>query len=85
MVQPPQKGGEHPAVFPEQLASDHITSWSGVGDKVFDPFLGSGTTGIAAHKLGRKFIGAELDAKYYEVSKKRIRDVVQPQQVSMAV
>ena len=82
---PPQKGGEHPAVFPEQLASDHITSWSGVGDKVFDPFLGSGTTGIAAHKLGRKFIGAELDAKYYEVSKKRIRDVVQPQQVSMAV
>lgn len=35
----------HPAVFPEQLANDHIISWSNEGDIVFDPFMGSGTTG----------------------------------------
>lgn len=55
----------HPAVFPEKLAIDHIISWSKHGDLIFDPFMGSGTTGIAAANTGRDFIGIELDDKYY--------------------
>jgi len=62
----------HPAVFPEQLAHDHITSWSNEGDTVFDPFMGSGTTGKMAKKLGRNFIGIEKVEEYYAISKARI-------------
>ena len=51
----------HPAPFPEQLAYDHIISWSNEGDTVFDPFMGSGTTGKMAVLNNRKFIGIELD------------------------
>lgn len=62
----------HPAIFPESLASDHILSWSNDGDLVFDPFMGSGTTGVAAKNLKRKFIGIELDAGYFDIAKQRI-------------
>ncbi|ASY62506.1 Type II, N4M-methylcytosine DNA methyltransferase (group beta) [Sinorhizobium sojae CCBAU 05684] len=62
----------HPAVFPECLARDHILSWSNEGDTVFDPFLGSGTTGKMALVHGRKFIGIERDPIYFEIAKKRI-------------
>lgn len=62
----------HPAVFPEQLVHDHIISWSNEGDLVFDPFMGSGTTGVGCIKTGRQFIGIELDAEYFDIAKKRI-------------
>ena len=64
---------EHPAAFPEQLAADHITSWSNKGDVVCDPFLGSGTTGVAAMKLGRKFIGIEINKRYFDGAVKRLK------------
>ena len=63
---------EHPAVFPEQLANDHIVSWSNEGDTVLDCFMGSGTTGKMALLNNRKFIGIEKDEKYFEIAKKRI-------------
>lgn len=63
---------DHPAIFPEQLAHDHIVSWSNEGDTVFDPFLGSGTTGKMAKLLNRKFIGIEIDLEYYQIATKRI-------------
>src|SRR5690606_18940313 len=63
----------HPAMFPEALARDHILSWSNEGDTVFDPFLGSGTTGKMALALGRRFIGIERNAEYFEIACKRIR------------
>ena len=63
---------EHPAVFPEQLANDHIVSWSNEGDTVLDCFMGSGTTGKMALLNNRKFIGIEKDAEYFEIAKKRI-------------
>ena len=63
---------EHPAVFPEQLAQDHIISWSNEGNIVFDPFMGSGTTGKIAKKLNRDFIGIEKVGKYFEIAKSRI-------------
>lgn len=72
---PPQKGVGHPAVFPEQLANDHILSWSNEGDLVFDPFTGSGTTGKMAVLNNRNFIGIELDKGYYNIAKERIESV----------
>lgn len=64
----------HPAVFPEGLANDHIISWSNPGDTVFDPFMGSGTTGKMAMLNERNFIGIELDEEYFEIAKKRIEE-----------
>ena len=62
----------HPAVFPSKLAHDHIISWSNEGDTVLDPFMGSGTTGVAAKKLNRSFIGVELDETYFNIARERI-------------
>jgi len=71
---PPLGGNRtgHPAPFPEALARDHIISWSNEGDSVLDCFMGSGTTGVAAKNTGRKFIGIEKDAEYFEIASKRI-------------
>ena len=71
---PGVKGRKHPATFPEQLAHDHIISWSNEGDMVLDPFMGSGTTGVAAIKSGRSFTGIEIDETYYRIAKDRIED-----------
>lgn len=64
----------HPAIFPDVLAGRHIKTWSSYGDVVLDPFMGSGTTGAMAVKLGRKFIGIELEREYYDISYKRIKE-----------
>ena len=63
----------HPAVFPLSLARDHILSWSNPGDTVLDPFMGSGTTGLACKETGRDFIGIEIDPTYYDIAQGRIR------------
>ena len=63
---------KHSAIFPEQLANDHIISWSNENDVVFDPFMGSGTTGKMAKLNNRKFIGIEKVPEYFEISKSRI-------------
>ena len=65
---------KHPAIFPELLANDHIISWSNEGDIVFDPFMGSGTTGKMAKLNNRSFIGIELDDKYFQIAKQRIEE-----------
>lgn len=62
----------HPATFPLELALRHIKSWSNEGDIVLDPFMGSGTTGLAAIDLNRDFIGIEINDEYYGLSKERI-------------
>ena len=67
-----QKKSDHPAPFPETLAQDHILSWSNEGDTVLDCFMGSGTTGVAALRNGRKFIGIELDKDYFNIAAERI-------------
>lgn len=66
------KTNGHPAVFPEQLAQDHILSWSNPGDTVLDPFMGSGTTAKMAIETNRNFIGFEISAEYCEIARKRI-------------
>ena len=63
---------DHPAMFPEALAQDHIISWSNPNDTVLDPFMGSGTTGVACVNTKRSFIGIELDENYFSIASKRI-------------
>lgn len=63
---------DHPAVFPEALARDHILSWSNEGDVVLDPFSGSGTTAKMARLAGRRFIGIEINPEYCEIARKRL-------------
>jgi site-specific DNA-methyltransferase (adenine-specific) len=63
---------EHPAMFPESLAQDHIVSWSNPGDIVFDPFGGSGTTAKMALLNGRRFIHVDMSEEYCEIARKRI-------------
>jgi DNA modification methylase len=62
----------HPAIFPEQLAHDHIISWSNENDIVLDCFMGSGTTGKMAKLLNRNFIGIEISEEYFNIAKERI-------------
>ena len=62
----------HPAVFPEQLANDHIISWSNEYDLVFDPFMGSCTTGKMAKLNNRRFIGVEKFEEYFNIACDRI-------------
>jgi DNA modification methylase len=67
---------EHPAIFPEGLAKDHILTWSEENDLVLDPFMGSGTTAVACMETNRKYIGFEIDPTYYDVCQRRIEQHV---------
>ncbi len=62
----------HPAIFPEQLALDHIMSWSDEGDVILDPFGGSGTTGKIAAQLNRRWILIEAVGEYCDIARSRI-------------
>ena len=64
---------QHPAIFPEKLAEDHIISWTNKGDLVYDPFMGSGTVAVMAQKNGREFLGSEITEKYCEIAEERLR------------
>ena len=66
----PVKG--HGAVFPVELAEKVIKNFSTEGSIILDPFMGTGTTGVAAKTLNRKFIGIELDENYFNTAKDRI-------------
>ena len=69
-----QKGENvHPAPFPEQLAHDHIISWSNEGDTILDTFAGSGTTGKMAKKLNRNYILIEKEKEYIDIINKRLQ------------
>jgi len=63
---------EHPAAFPEQLAKDHILSWSSPDDLVLDPFVGSGTVPKMCIETGRSYIGIDCSVEYVALSRKRI-------------
>jgi len=66
---------KHPAVFPEQLANDHIMSWSNPGDLVYDPMCGSGTVPKQAILLGRDWIASEMSAEYVRLANERLEPV----------
>jgi DNA modification methylase len=75
---------EHPAIFPEQLAQDHIISWSNEGDVVLDPFMGSGTTAKMAKLNNRNYIGFELSEEYCKIANERISKFNQSHTTSRA-
>lgn len=63
---------DHPTQKPEKLIAKLILASSGPGDVVFDPFLGSGTTSVVSKKLGRKYVGLEIDEHYCCLAEKRL-------------
>lgn len=65
---------EHPAIFPERLAEDHIISWSNPGDIILDPFIGSGTTAKMAALNDRHYIGIDISEEYCELARKRVSE-----------
>ena len=69
---------QHPAIFPEKLAQDHILSWSNENDLVLDPMCGSGTTCKMAKKTGRQYIGIDTTPEYCEIARKRINATPEP-------
>jgi DNA modification methylase len=64
----------HPAPMPFALASDHISTWTAIRETVMDPYLGSGTCGVAAVRLGRRFVGIEIEPKYFDIACRRISE-----------
>jgi DNA modification methylase len=64
---------EHPAPYPLELVERLIRMFSFVGDTVLDPFLGTGTTSVAAAKWGRNSIGVEVDTHYFEMAHNRLK------------
>ena len=69
---------EHPAMFPEKLAQDHIKSWSNEGDLIYDPMIGSGTTGKMAVLLKRNYLGSEISKEYCKIAEDRIKSISNP-------
>src|SRR3989338_8429559 len=67
---------EHPAIFPEKLAEDHIISWTNKNDVVFDPMCGSGTTCKMARKNNRSYIECDISREYVKLSEKRLRNII---------
>jgi DNA modification methylase len=67
-----KKFGKHPTQKPEALMSHFVNLLSNEGETVLDPFMGSGSTGVATRKLKRRFIGIELDKRYFNLAKLRI-------------
>jgi site-specific DNA-methyltransferase (adenine-specific) len=65
---------QHPAIFPEQLANDHIISWSNENDLIYDPFMGSGTTAKMAILNKRNYIGSEISKEYCEIAEQRLKE-----------
>lgn len=70
--------GKHPTQKPLALLERLIEASTDKNDLVIDPFSGSGTTGVACKKLGRSYIGIEIDKNYNTLARKRIKDCVQP-------
>lgn len=64
--------GKHPTQKPEELISHFVNILSNKGDIILDPFMGSGTTGVVSKRFDRKFVGVELDKKYFDIASMRI-------------
>ncbi len=74
LVNNPERSGKHPTEKPRRLMSEIICDFTDPGQLILDPFMGSGTTGVAAMREGRRFIGIEKDPAYFELACQRITD-----------
>ena len=70
---PNDKVASHGAVFPEELVRKALSNFSGEGHVVYDPFMGTGTTAVVARKMGRRFIGSEINKDYIDVAMERLK------------
>jgi site-specific DNA-methyltransferase (adenine-specific) len=79
----------HPTQMNHRLVIEPIRCSTDIGDTVLDPFMGSGTTGVACAQIGRKFIGIEIEPKYFDIACRRIEQayaqgkLFEPQQTIM--
>jgi len=69
---PAERNREHPCPFPEDIAKRLIRLFSFKGEIIYDPFIGSGTTGLVAEKMGRNWIGSEINPEFAAYANKRI-------------
>lgn len=76
------KGNIHPAVYPEYVVQELIKLLTKPNDIVLDPFMGSGTTGVAAKKMNRKFIGIEIHSEYIKYAEERINNISENSEVN---
>lgn len=67
---------EHPTVKPIALMNELVSLFTNFGETILDPFMGSGSTGVACVQLGRKFIGIEIEPKYFDIACRRISDAL---------
>ena len=74
---------EHPTIKPLQIIKNFILNSSNENDLIFDPFVGSGTTCVAAKELGRNFLGFEINEKYYKIAVDRLNGINQKGQMSL--
>ena len=69
-----ERTGKHPTEKPASLMREILTDFTNAGETILDPFMGSGTTGVACVQLQRRFIGIELDETYFDIACKRIEE-----------
>lgn len=72
-----KENGPHPTMKPLALIEEWVRLFSNPDDLVLDPFMGSGTSGVAAVRLGRRFVGVEKDPAYFEIAKARISEAIE--------
>lgn len=77
----PKVEGEHPTTKPQSLLQKWVKDFTDKEECILDPFMGSGSTGVAAVKMDRKFIGIEIDNKYFDIACKRIEDAQRQQRM----
>lgn len=78
-----KKYGKHPTQKPVKLMEHFIKLLSNSGDIVLDPFMGSGSTGVAAMKQDRLFYGIEIDPKYYNIASNRLKNLTVPESLDL--
>lgn len=69
-----KNGGQHPTQKPLALILQWVMQFSDEGETILDPFMGSGTTGVASVQMNRRFVGIERDERYFDIACKRIED-----------
>jgi site-specific DNA-methyltransferase (adenine-specific)/modification methylase len=67
----------HGATFPQELIETILDNFSKKNDVIYDPFLGTGTTAIVSKRMNRKYIGSEISKEYFQISKKKLKEVGQ--------
>lgn len=73
---PREQNKEHPVAYPDAIPSRCIRAATHLGDLVLDPYMGSGTTGAAAVRLGRRFVGVEREPKYFEMAIRKVSEAI---------